>query len=48
MTYFDGIVYKGDFVNGKEEGEGEQQWPDGGPHHRGKYMNGMMNGKGLL
>lgn len=42
----DGQVYKGTFLNGKEEGIGEHSFPNGERYH-GYFKNGEYNGKGI-
>ena len=40
------ILYEGDFINGKFEGNGKYYY-DNGDYYIGKYKNGLRNGKGI-
>jgi len=41
------ILYEGDFINGKFEGNGKYIWEDG-EYCIGQWKNGIRNGKGIL
>ena len=39
-------MYEGDWINGKEEGNGKYYWEDG-RYYIGQLKNGLRNGKGI-
>ena len=42
---YDGIIYEGEFLNGKKNGKGKEYY-DGQLVFEGEYLNGQRNGKG--
>lgn len=44
ITWEDGEVYEGDFIDGKQHGKGRQQWVD--CSYEGDFKNGVFDGHG--
>lgn len=47
LTYVNGNVFSGKFVQGKMEGKGTLKYKDG-RKYEGQFVNGLMEGKGTL
>ena len=47
MTYSNGDVYKGNFKDGKESGNGTMRYKNGNVY-TGSFKNGLPNGQGTL
>lgn len=45
-TFIDGHVYRGSFLNGFMDGQGEYQWADG-VHYVGEFKKNKIEGKGV-
>ena len=41
MTWIDGTVYKGEWINGRPQGKGKMTWPDGS-NYDGNWRQGAM------
>ena len=47
MTYSDGYIYKGNWKNGIQEGEGEEIFPNGSVY-TGMFKNNQRHGNGYI
>ena len=46
QTWIDGSSYEGQWVDGLQEGDGKQKWPDVDSEYQGEWKGGMKNGNG--
>ena len=46
IEYFNGLIYKGEFKNGKRNGRGKEYSLDNKLIYEGEFKNGRRNGKG--
>ena len=46
-AYTNNLIFKGEFLNNKKNGKGEEYYPNGKLKYEGEYLNGKRNGKGI-
>ena len=48
LTYTDGAVYEGDFIDGKRTGKGVFIWAEDGQRYEGEFVDGKRHGYGVM